>query len=79
MSNLREEADLDLRGRRLVICSNRDPYKVIPTDSGCEFEATKGGFASALLPVMRADFARTRSPSIVKLALEVPHPRSGAG
>ncbi|MBD3274972.1 MAG: trehalose-6-phosphate synthase, partial [Candidatus Marinimicrobia bacterium] len=46
--------DIDLQDKRLVICSNREPYKVKPTESGYEFEATVGGLVSALIPIMRA-------------------------
>lgn len=46
--------DVDLQEKRLVICSNREPYKVSPVDSGYEYEATVGGLVSALIPIMRA-------------------------
>lgn len=46
--------DVDLYGRRLVICSNREPYTVTPTDEGYEYEATVGGLVSAMIPIMRA-------------------------
>ncbi len=46
--------ELDLKEKRLVICSNREPYKVKTTDSGYEYEATVGGLVSALIPIMRA-------------------------
>ena len=46
--------DIDLKDKRLVICSNREPYKVTTTDSGYEYEATVGGLVSALIPIMRA-------------------------
>jgi len=46
--------DVDLRGKRLVICSNREPFTVIRTDGGFTYEATLGGLVSALIPIMRA-------------------------
>lgn len=45
---------IDLGDRRLVVCSNREPYKVTLDDGRFAFEATKGGLASALTPVMRS-------------------------
>lgn len=46
--------DIDLGGRRLVICSNREPYTVEKRGKDYEFEGTKGGLASALTPIMRS-------------------------
>lgn len=46
--------EVDLNGRRLVICSNREPYTVTKTKNGYEYEATLGGLVSALIPIMRA-------------------------
>jgi trehalose 6-phosphate synthase len=46
--------EVDLAGRRLVVCSNREPYKVSLREDGYEFETTKGGLASALIPIMRS-------------------------
>jgi len=46
--------DVNLKGNRLVICSNREPYTVRRTDDGFEYEATIGGLVSALIPTMRA-------------------------
>jgi trehalose 6-phosphate synthase len=45
---------IDLGGRRLVICSNREPYTVEKRGKDYEFEGTKGGLASALTPIMRS-------------------------
>lgn len=46
--------DVNLSGRRLVICSNREPYTVTPTEDGYEYDATVGGLVSAMIPIMRA-------------------------
>lgn len=46
--------DVNLRGRRLVICSNREPYSVTKTEDGYEYDATVGGLVSALIPIMRS-------------------------
>jgi len=45
---------IELGNKRLVICSNREPYKVTKTDQGFQYEATLGGLVSALIPIMRA-------------------------
>lgn len=46
--------DIDLKERRLVICSNREPYAVTKTEEGYEYDATVGGLVSALIPIMRS-------------------------
>lgn len=46
--------DIDLDGKRLVICSNREPFKVTPAKDGYTYQATLGGLVSALIPIMRA-------------------------
>lgn len=46
--------EVDLKGKRLVICSNREPYTVTKTSDGYNYEATLGGLVSALIPIMRA-------------------------
>ncbi len=45
--------DVDLQGKRLVICSNREPYTVKKTENGFDFQPTVGGLVSALIPIMR--------------------------
>jgi len=45
--------DVNLQGKRLMICSNREPYTVTETEQGYEYEATIGGLVSALIPIMR--------------------------
>lgn len=46
--------DINLHDKRLVICSNREPYTVTPSNGDYNYEATVGGLASAMIPIMRA-------------------------
>ncbi|HKJ69286.1 MAG TPA: trehalose-6-phosphate synthase [bacterium] len=45
--------EVDLRGKRLMLCSNREPYTVTKTDGGYQYQATIGGLVSALIPIIR--------------------------
>ncbi|MEJ2049742.1 MAG: trehalose-6-phosphate synthase [Calditrichota bacterium] len=45
--------EVNLQGKRLMICSNREPYTVTRTEEGFEYQATIGGLVSALIPIVR--------------------------